>query len=102
MRFPLNSVYVWRTAFTPTGDVMRYAMGLLTISLLLAACGKAPEDSTPPKPQQGRAETQGIRRTDSIGYAGGAIANKVDGVLNENEQQKSRMDQRMEAQEAMP
>lgn len=78
-------------------------LGLLTISLLLAACGQKQDDTaTKPKPQVGRDETQGIRRTDSIGYSGSAIANKVDGVLNENDQKKSRMDQMMNAQEATP
>ncbi len=81
---------------------MRHTLGLLTIALLLAACGPAQDDSTPAKPKQGRAETQGIRRTDSIGYSGSAIANKVDGVLNESEQKKGRMDQMMDAQEATP
>lgn len=61
-------------------------------ALLLSACGKK-EPDTPVKPIAGREETQGIRRTDAIGYSGSAIANKVDGALNANDQQMEKTDQ---------
>lgn len=62
---------------------------------LLPACGKKTPDK-PVEPIAGRAETQGIRRTDAIGYSGSAIANKVDGALNANDNQKARTDQALE------
>lgn len=71
-------------------------LGLLTSSLLLSACGKTDEEPVPNKPQVGRDETQGIRRTDAIGYSGSAIANKVDGVLNANDGQKAKTDQTLQ------
>ena len=71
------------------------AIALLTATLLLASCSRQ-EDPTPPAPQQGRAETQGIRNTDAIGYSGSAIANKVDGALDANDEQKKKMDQALQ------
>jgi len=86
-----------------TGNVMRYfiAPTLLSMSLMLAACGQKQQDPIPvtPKPQVGRAETQGIRNTDAIGYSGSAIANKVDSALNANDAQKDRMDQALQSSE---
>ena len=70
--------------------------GLLAVSLLLGACGSSQQEAPPPKAQQGRAETQGIRNTDAIGYSGSAIANKVDGALNANDQQKAKTDQALQ------
>ena len=64
----------------------------IAATLLLPACGKKTPDK-PIEPIAGRAETQGIPRTDSVGYAGSAIANKVDGVLNANDQQMQKSDQ---------
>lgn len=61
-------------------------------TVLLPACGKSTPD-TPVKPIAGREETQGIRRTDAIGYSGSAIANKVDGALNANDRQMEKTDQ---------
>ena len=76
---------------------MRYwiAPALATASLLLGACGSSQPDAPPPKPQ-GREETRGIRATDAIGYSGSAIADKVDGALNANDQQKARIDQALQ------
>lgn len=70
--------------------------GLFTMSLLLAACGSSQQEAPPPKAKEGRAETQGIRNTDAIGYSGSAIANKVDGALNANDQQKAKTDQALQ------
>jgi predicted small lipoprotein YifL len=87
-------------SFLPTENVMRQiiAPALMATSLLLSACGeKQPEvPDAPVNPKAGREETQGIRRTDAIGYAGGAIANKVDGALNANDSQKEKTDQALQ------
>jgi major membrane immunogen (membrane-anchored lipoprotein) len=68
---------------------------LIAASLLLSACGKKEPDQ-PVKPIAGREETRGIRNTDAIGYSGSAIANKVDGALNANDQQKEKTDQALQ------
>jgi predicted small lipoprotein YifL len=93
-------VYVRHIIFLPTEDVMRQiiAPALIAASLLLSACGeKAPEvPDAPVKPKVGREETRGIRSTDAIGYSGSAIANKVDGALNTNDNQKEKTDQALQ------
>jgi hypothetical protein len=68
----------------------------LAVGLMLAACSRQQDPQPPPVKKQGRAETQGIRNTDSIGYSGSAIANKVDGALNANDQQQQKMDQALQ------
>ncbi len=75
-------------------------MRLLTLVVLLTAltaCGKQPEAPKPGEPQ-GRAETQPIRNTEAIGYAGNAIADKVDGTLDANDQRKAELDSAIDAQ----
>ncbi len=70
---------------------------VLAATLLLAACG---EKTPPPKrAEQGREETRGIRNTEAIGYSGNAIANKVDGALDTNDQRKQELDRALEQQE---
>ena len=64
----------------------------IAATLILSACGKK-EPEQPVKPIAGREETQGIRRTEAIGYSGNAIANKVDGALNANDKQMEKTDQ---------
>lgn len=58
---------------------------LLTALLLLSAC-TAEEPPPAPVEPQGRAETRSIRNTQAVGYDGKAIADKVDGALNANDQ----------------
>ncbi|PTU32880.1 hypothetical protein [Stenotrophobium rhamnosiphilum] len=65
-------------------------------SLLFAACDRTPPVTPIAQEPQGREETQGIRKTDSIGYAGSAIADKVDGALNANDNQKAKTDQALQ------
>ncbi|MDO9453844.1 MAG: hypothetical protein Q7J29_13405 [Stagnimonas sp.] len=75
-------------------------MRALTIIVLLAAltaCGKQPEVPKPGEPQ-GRAETQPIRNTEALGYDGKAIADKVDGALDANDQRKAELDSAIDAQ----
>jgi hypothetical protein len=67
--------------------------------LPLAACQPTPEPKKVDQPQ-GRAETQGIRNTEAIGYAGDAIADKVDGALDANDQRKAELDAQLKAAEA--
>jgi PBP1b-binding outer membrane lipoprotein LpoB len=71
---------------------------LLVAGLMLASCSQQ-DDAPPPKQKQGRAETQGIRNTEAIGYSGNAIADKVDSALNANDQQKAKMDKALESNE---
>ena len=71
-----------------------------TVVLVLAtltACGKKPEVPKPGEPQ-GRAETQALRNAEAIGYAGNAIAGKVDGALDANDQRKGDLDAAIDAQ----
>jgi hypothetical protein len=58
---------------------------ILVMGLLLAACGQD-EPPPPEKPRQGRAETQNIRNTDAVGTGGGAIADKIDTALDQNDE----------------
>ena len=75
-------------------------MRMLTTVVLFAAltaCGKQPEAPKPGEPQ-GRAETQSIRSTEAIGYAGDAVAGKVDAALDANEQRKAGLDAAIDSQ----
>lgn len=69
---------------------MRMLLGSLV--LLLSAC--EPHDPQPVDPQapEGREETQAIRNTEAIGYAGDAVADKVDAALDANDQRKAQLD----------
>ena len=72
---------------------------LAALALSLAACKPSPPPPAPKAPVQGRAETQGIRNTDAIGYSGSGIANKVDAALDANDTQKQKMDDALAKQE---
>lgn len=70
---------------------------LLLLATLLAAC----EDRDPPPPMEpleGREETQSIRNTEAIRYAGDAIADKVDAALDANDQRQRQLDAELDAQ----
>jgi len=75
----------------------RLALSLAVVAVSLAACGKQPEAPKPGEPQ-GRAESQPIRNTEAVGYAGDAIANKLDGALEANDARKAELDKAMDAQ----
>jgi len=75
----------------------RLALSLVVVAVSLAACGQPPE-ALPSGEPQGRAETQPVRNTEAIGYAGDAIANKVDGALEANDARKDELDKAMDAQ----
>jgi len=77
---------------------MRIALSLALLATL-SACGNAPEAPKPAEPQ-GRAETQSIRNTEAVGYAGDAIANQVDAALDANDQRKAGLDSAIDAQSA--
>ena len=70
---------------------------LCLVAGVLTACNPAPQAAG--KPKQGRDETQGIRNTEAIGYAGNAIANKVDSALNANDQRTGELNKELEKQE---
>lgn len=65
--------------------------------LLLLAAGCTPEPPPAPAAEQGRSETQAIRATEAVGYAGDAVADKVDAALEQNEQRKAGLDAQIDA-----
>ena len=65
---------------------------------LLTACHPKEQPQRVDEPQQGRDETQGIRNTEAIGYAGNAIGDKVDAALDANDQARQKMDDAIDAQ----
>lgn len=76
-----------------------YAYPLLLVAgLALTACGPSEQKAADAPPPQGRAETQGIRNTEAIGYSGNAIADKVDGALDASEKRKEEEDRAIEEQ----
>lgn len=75
---------------------MRLLISLL-LPLALVACGKSIEPPKPGEPQ-GRAETEGVRNVEVLGYSGGATASKVDGALDANDARKAELDAALDAQ----
>lgn len=81
---------------------IRISRSLLCLALaggLLAGCGgkSEPEAGPASRAGEGRAETQGIRNTENVGYAGNAIADKVDGALNANDNRVQELDKQLDA-----
>lgn len=74
---------------------------ILSAALCLSACGSE-DPPAPKKSVQGREETKNIRGTEAVGYAGNAIANKVDGVLNANDQRVQTLDDKAAASAGEP
>ena len=75
---------------------------LVLAGAMLAGCGGSPEpEATPPNSRaaEGRGETGGIRNTENIGYAGNAVADKVDGALDTHDQRKQELDKQLDATE---
>ncbi|MFA5938268.1 MAG: hypothetical protein WC809_02840 [Sinimarinibacterium sp.] len=78
----------------------RVLCATLAAALLgLGGCGQSPEEPRKPRSTEGREETRNIRNTEAIGYAGNAIADKVDSALDTNDQRKEQLDEELEAQE---
>lgn len=73
---------------------------LLALPLLavLTACDTKSSD-TPAPVLEGREETKGIRNTEAIGYSGDAIADKVDGALDANDQRMKNLQESEAAQQ---
>lgn len=75
----------------------------LVAALALTACN----DADPDKPGrqvksragEGREETKLIRNTENIGYAGNAIAKKVDKAIEINEDRPEELDKRLDGQD---
>ncbi|TJY59935.1 hypothetical protein E4T66_12190 [Sinimarinibacterium sp. CAU 1509] len=77
---------------------MKYVIGLC-VALLIGGCDGADRGNRPvPKAEQGREETQGIRNTEAVGYAGDAIADKVDAALDANDERKQQLDAEIDEQ----
>lgn len=53
------------------------------VAALLTGCGNS--EPREQRVEEGREETRSIRNTESIGYAGEAIADKVDAALDAND-----------------
>lgn len=74
--------------------------GLLCLTLISACVPRTDESGQrESRAGEGRAETQGIRNTENIGYAGNAIADRLDGALDANDQRTQVLDQQLEALE---
>ena len=66
----------------------------LATAAVLGGC-KQPEEERPrvdEAPNEGREETRTIRNTENIGYAGDAIADKVEGAMDAGEAARQRLD----------
>lgn len=79
---------------------MRVLLPALILGLALGACGRKPEaPEKPGEPQAvGREETRAIRATESVGYAGNAIAGKTDAALKANDERKDALDAAIDGQ----
>ncbi|HKY89653.1 MAG TPA: hypothetical protein VJM11_01385 [Nevskiaceae bacterium] len=69
-------------------------IGLATAAILvclLAACGRS-EDEHVPQPKA-KNELELIRNTEKIGYSGNAVADKVQGAIDENNQRSEHLEQ---------
>lgn len=79
-------------------------MRSIPIMLLLAlcACTAQPPPATPAAAETDRPETASIRATEQVGYAGDAVADKVDAALEQNAQRKNALDARIEADSESP
>jgi hypothetical protein len=67
----------------------------LLLATLLTACGGG--EAPPAERAEGREETRSIRNTEAIGYAGDAIADRVDGALDANDQRRDQLDEDIDA-----
>lgn len=72
---------------------------LVSLALLVSACGPA-EEPAPPPPPPGRTETQSIRNTDAVGTGGAAIADKVDAAIDTTEEADRKLKEEAERQSA--
>lgn len=80
-------------------SIVMTGAAVLAAAALLAACHPKDKPQHVDQPPQGREETRGIRNTEAVGYAGNAIADKVDAALDANDQAKQKIDA-AEAQQA--
>lgn len=69
----------------------------ITLLLALCACSAQPPPETPAAAETGHTETASIRATEQVGYAGDAVADKVDAALEQNAQRKNTLDAQIEA-----
>ncbi len=71
---------------------------VLLSALLLAACDAQPPPAPPARDTDGRAETRGIRNTEAVGYAGDAVADRVDAALSAQAQRTRQLDEQLDSQ----
>lgn len=69
---------------------MRKYLGL-SVFLLISACGSQ-SGSDSKSSEEGREETRVIRNTESMGYAGDAMADNMDKALNANDQRREQLE----------
>jgi hypothetical protein len=60
--------------------------------LLLSGCGGATEGEEARR-VEGREETRKIRKADAVGYAGSAVADRLDKTLDQADRRKAQIDQ---------
>ncbi len=68
-------------------------MRILMVCLVLALGACSDEAEQKEISAKGREETRNIRATEHVGYSGNAIADKVDGALNTQDQRAQRLDE---------
>lgn len=73
---------------------------LVSLALLVSACGSSEDPAPAPPPPSGRAETQSIRNTDAVGTGGAAIADKVDAAIDATEEADRKLKEEAERQSA--
>lgn len=72
---------------------------VFAVLVLVASGGCERPEPTADRPAEGRPETRHIRNVEAIGYGGDAIADKIDGAIEAQEQRPKSLEEALERQE---